>query len=845
MKILVVDDDEDSRIVLKAALSGAGYTVCSAANGAQALEQARRAAPDMIVSDILMPEMDGYALCRAVKGDRQLRGIPFIFYTATYVEPQDEQLAMDMGASRFIVKPMEPAKFLELVHEVLEQYNKQGLPVPERPRKDTRALDTEHAARLARKLDRKVGQLEVERQALRESESRVRLLLDSTAEAIYGIDLQGRCTFANPACLHMLGHQSPEDLLGRNIHTLIHHTRADGTPYPEKECHICQAFQLDKGIHRDNEVLWRADGSSFPVEYWSYPIHEDGRVIGTVVTFFDITERKRTQEALYRNEKRLARFFEASYEGLFFHDNGTILDVNPATTDIFGYAREETIGRNLLEFVAPESVEEVRKNMQTGGEGPYEVIVLKKDGSRIPVEVHAKTIQRKGRSTRIVALQDITERKAHLQELEHLALYDSLTDLPNRNLFHKRLQQAMATAGDGRDPVAVLVLDLARFKEINDTLGHEHGDKVLQEVTERLKGVVSDADTLARLGGDEFAILLPKAGIAHASAVVQQLQQIMEAPFAVQDMPITVDMRAGLACYPEHGADAALLAQRADVALRIAKETKTHFAVYDPHRDPFSLRRLTLFGELRAAINGNGLEVHYQPKVDMSTGQGHAVEALVRWPHSQQGMVPLDEFIPLAEQTGLIAPLTLWVLQEAARQCRAWSRSGLDLKVAINLSARNLQDPELPARLSEQLHSLGIQPDRITLEITESAIMADPERTFEVLTHLHDMGLALSVDDFGTGYSSLAYLRKLPVAELKIDRSFVSNMAKNENDKIIVRSIIDLAHNLGLRVVAEGVEDRDTWEQLSGLGCDIAQGYYISRPLAPAEITHWLQSRSA
>jgi EAL domain-containing protein (putative c-di-GMP-specific phosphodiesterase class I) len=350
-----------------------------------------------------------------------------------------------------------------------------------------------------------------------------------------------------------------------------------------------------------------------------------------------------------------------------------------------------------------------------------------------------------------------------------------------------------------------------------------------------------EAVTVARMDGNEFAVVLPAVRIERATQIVHKLEEIMEMPFSIQDTPIHIEIRAGIALYPDHADEPTELIKRADVALRLAEEAKSNFTVYDTDRDPFSLRRLTLFGELRQAISQNGLMLHYQPKVEMKTNNVIAVEALARWPHPEEGMIPPGEFIPLAEHTGLIGPLTLWVFNTAARQCQAWDQADMPIRTAVNLSARNLQDPDLPEWLSGCMRSFGVSPDRLILEITESAIMFNPERALDVLKRLKAMGLSLSIDDYGTGYSSLAYLRKLPVDEIKIDQSFISAMTKNENDKVIVRSTIDLAHNLGLKVVAEGVEDKATWEQLADLGCDIAQGYYISHPLSAADLTSWLR----
>jgi diguanylate cyclase (GGDEF)-like protein len=440
----------------------------------------------------------------------------------------------------------------------------------------------------------------------------------------------------------------------------------------------------------------------------------------------------------------------------------------------------------------------------------------------------------------ICVIEDYTERKAQAAALEYKATHDALTDLPNRFLFHDRLQQALRAGLREKKPLALLVMDLDRFKEINDTLGHLIGDRLLQEAGRRIRGVLRESDTVARLGGDEFALLLPGARVNDAVLVVEKVQKALARPFTLEGLSLDVEASFGIALFPEHGEDADTLIRRADVAMYVAKQAGSGYALYASEQDQYTPRRLMLIGELRHAIELNQLVLHYQPKINLRTGRVTGVEALVRWQHPQHGLIPPAEFISLAEQTGAIKPLTLWVLEEALRQCQAWHQAGLTLTVAVNLSARNLQDPQLVDQVAGFLETAGAAPSRLELEVTESVIMADPARALETLTRLSAMGVRLAIDDFGAGYSSLSYLKKLPVNELKIDKTFVINMATDDNDAVIVRSTIDLAHNLGLAVVAEGVETQASWNRLAALGCDAAQGYWMSRPLPAADLTRWL-----
>ncbi|HEV2756249.1 MAG TPA: EAL domain-containing protein [Actinomycetota bacterium] len=435
--------------------------------------------------------------------------------------------------------------------------------------------------------------------------------------------------------------------------------------------------------------------------------------------------------------------------------------------------------------------------------------------------------------------------KRQAAENEFQAQHDSLTGLFNRTMFHNRVTQAIDQAGV--EMVGVLLMDLDRFKEINDTLGHPTGDSLLKETSFRLRRILGPDVTIARLGGDEFAILLPRlTSLIGATDLAANLVKALRQPYELQDLSLDVSASIGISLFPQHGTDAETLMQRADVAMYIAKASHSGFEIYDGEKDQYSPNRLALVAELRRAIDERQLVVWYQPKIDLSSGRLIGAEALVRWNHPRHGMMPPDEFIGLAEHTGLIGPMTSYVLEEALQQCVAWRSSGFpDFKVAVNLSVKNLMDVDLPRQISALLMKSRLPSDALHLEITESSIMEDPERAIEVLTRLHEMGIGIAIDDFGTGYSSLAYLRRLPVDEMKIDRSFVRGMMSSENDAVIVRSVIDLGRNLGLVVVAEGIEDRESMERLEALGCTVGQGYHIARPMDAEGFDSWAASRNA
>jgi diguanylate cyclase (GGDEF)-like protein/PAS domain S-box-containing protein len=443
-----------------------------------------------------------------------------------------------------------------------------------------------------------------------------------------------------------------------------------------------------------------------------------------------------------------------------------------------------------------------------------------------------------------VHTEDITERKQAESMLTRQALHDGLTGLPNRHLLNERLHASLLSRAPEASGPALLLLDLDRFKEVNDTLGHQVGDALLKQIGQRLQGAVQADDLVARLGGDEFAVLLPDTDASGALQVADMLGRVLQAPFMLDDQTIAADASIGIAVAPEHGQDADSLLRCADVAMYQAKRSGIGAAVYCAAEDRHRPDRLALLGELRHAIEHDELRLHYQPKLDLRNGVVVGVEALVRWQHPQRGFLPPGDFIPLAEQTGLMTPLSRRVLEAALKQHQAWLRVGLDIPVAVNLSRRTLHDPQLPEMVAQLLARWEVPPGALILEITESSLMADPARAAENLTQLRALGVRISIDDFGTGYSSLASLKNLPVDELKIDQSFVQAMATDASSRAIVRAIIDLADALKLRVVAEGVEDRATWDVLVGLGCDVAQGYFLSRPIAAMELEAWITDDS-
>ncbi len=424
-------------------------------------------------------------------------------------------------------------------------------------------------------------------------------------------------------------------------------------------------------------------------------------------------------------------------------------------------------------------------------------------------------------------------------EKEHQANHDALTGLPNRKFLLETMERVLAQSDD--QPVGLFLLDLDRFKEVNDTLGHQMGDRLLEHVAGRIRGALRPDDVVARLGGDEFAVLLPVVpDIETAIEVAVRIQTALAEPFRFEGVLLQLEASVGIALYPEHGADVSQLQRSADVAMYQAKDERSGIEVYSADRDHNSTTRLGLLGSLRQGIDGGQLELHYQPKVALGTGAVVGVEALVRWRHPHRGLIFPDEFVPLAEHSGLMHRLTAHVLDAALAQAARWWSVGLEIPVAVNVSARDLHGPALAEAVERGLAEHGLPASALRLELTERVLMAEPARVADTLAALERLGVALSLDDFGTGYSSLVLLQRLPVREIKIDRSFVKRLVTSPDDTKIVRSIVDLAHALGIDAVAEGVETEEVWDLLEDLGCDSAQGWYVSRPMAADRATEWL-----
>jgi diguanylate cyclase (GGDEF)-like protein/PAS domain S-box-containing protein len=656
--------------------------------------------------------------------------------------------------------------------------------------------------------------------------------VEGMADGVVVVDAAGRVADVNPAALAILGMPS---------------ARIIGRPAAELMIGPVSLGKLVDGPcpARAQAAVSDGDGRKY-LDLLASTVGREGDA-GRIVVVRDITGHRKAEQALRESEERYRTLFENATDFVFtLRKDGSVESANQAGLNMLGYSRAELSQLRLDELVAPEDADAVVGWLTAGSsvaqEGVHNLTLMAKDGRRVELETSVRNLTR---DNEIVAVQgiarDVTERKEWETALRHQALHDNLTDLPNRTFLLERLEQAISLAQRVPAQHALAIIDLDRFKEVNDTYGHHFGDIVLRELSARFQTTMRSSDTIARLGGDEFAVFMQHSTADTAADGARRMLLALEEPVVVDGLQFQLQASAGIAIYPDHGSDAHSLLRRADVAMYVAKRSGESLRIYSQEEDPHSPARLFLLTRLREALREDAFTLHYQPIVDVKRGSLLAFEALARWEDAELGAVGPARFIPLLEETGLIMPFTLWVLEEVVRQIAEWAERGLEISVNFNLSARNLHDRQVLEAVQTLCLANGVKPSSLAIEVTEGSIMTDPARALETLRRLSDLGVSVAVDDFGTGYSSLAYLQRLPVTHLKIDRSFVHSMASDPGDAAIVRSTIGLGHDLGLTMVAEGVEDRAVWDLLSGLGCDAAQGYYIARPMPAEAVTTWLK----
>ncbi len=566
---------------------------------------------------------------------------------------------------------------------------------------------------------------------------------------------------------------------------------------------------------------------------------ERARMVGAFVLITDITRHQEAERAIRDSEERMRKFAAATNEGIFFHKNGVLTDVNEALLAISGHTREELIGRNTLEFVAPEWVEAATEYMRGEREDPYEIELVRKNGRRVAVEIVAKSVRSKDEVSRMGVLRDITARKHAEARIQYLAHHDMLTGLPNRAYLTERLTTILALARRHGTLVAIMFIDLDNFKTVNDSLGHHVGDVLLQQVATRIKEVLREADMVSRLGGDEFlAILADFAAPDDAAKVAEKLLQVISAPIELEGRAVCANASIGISVFPRDGDNADDLIRHADAAMYSAKERgRGHSRFYTPGLSEAAAETLARESRLREALRAGEFVLFYQPQLRVEDLRLTGVEALVRWRHPQRGLTDPSEFIEFAESRGLIDDIGQYVLREACRQNKAWQDAGFAaLPVSVNVSAVQFHRGDLVADVRRVLEETELEGRYLELELTESLLM-DKDIVGSALTGLRALGVKITIDDFGTGYSSLAYLKRYPIDKLKIDRSFIDDLGTDADERAIAVAIINLAKTLKLAALAEGVERQEQLDFLRTHGCDQFQGYLAGAPLPAAEFT--------
>jgi diguanylate cyclase (GGDEF)-like protein/PAS domain S-box-containing protein len=661
------------------------------------------------------------------------------------------------------------------------------------------------------------------REALRRSEREYRRMVENSPDGIALIQ-DGIVVFANMACEKILGLKTPDELWASEFESFVHPDDLELWRLREK------TLLAGSTLARCEIRLVRPDGNSTDVEL-AQDLMERPEGKAMQATLRDITERKKMERKITESEERYKGLASVAFDGVAVHFEGILLQANRSFESIFGYGEGDTQGRSIYDLVAEEQREYFKRELESGN--VLELEGLRADGQHVHIEASTRACSFMGEPAYVMAVRDISNRKNAEQAIRHQAYFDGLTGLPNRLLFFDRLSVAVEQASRDKRIMAVMFLDLDRFKNVNDSLGHNVGDLLLFEAAERLSACLRKGDTVSRLGGDEFTILLNEISEPQDAALVaEKIIKAINDPYLIQDQSINIGISIGIALFPEHAQTADNLIKAADAAMYIAKDNgRNNCQLYAP--DKAGKRdKLGLETRLRKGIEDKEFTVYYQPKVDLKTGRLAGAEALVRWQHPQRGLVMPDDFIPMAEETRLIIPLGEWVLNEACRQAKQWEKAGI--KISVNLSPWQLHKTSLIETVDQALKGSGVDPASIELEITETAAMKNPGQTLSVLRDLTSRGLSVSLDDFGKGYSSLNYLKQFPVSTIKIDMAFIRDLLSEPKDAAIVRAIILLGHNLKMKLLAEGVENPQQAEFLKHEGCDLAQGYLYSRPV-PAE----------
>ncbi|MFZ5550071.1 MAG: putative bifunctional diguanylate cyclase/phosphodiesterase [Pseudomonadota bacterium] len=675
------------------------------------------------------------------------------------------------------------------------------------------------------------------------SADQFRLLADHVPALIACFDATTRrCLFANKQYARTFG-RDERSIVGLTFAEIIGEAATrEIAPYVDHVLDQREAVMYERQlVGPDGQPRW--------LEVNLLPhVAPDGTPQSAFVMINDITKHRLAERAVRESEERLSKFMHATVEGIVFHKDGLVTDANPPILALTGYSFDEMIGRHVLSFIAPDHVARVLAVMSAGQETTYELAILAKDGSTIPVEFIVRTMLRNGERVRMTIVRDMRDRHAAQARIHHLAHHDVLTGLPNRGAFLERLDQLMAAARESGDRLALLFMDLDHFKRVNDSLGHLVGDLLLKSVASRITECLRASDLVARFGGDEFMVLLPAANQrSDVEEVAHKLLRAIEVPVEIEGQSISVTPSIGVALFPDHGDNPSALIKHADTAMYVAKSRgRANAQFFEPAMASLAYEALVLESQLAQALERSEFSLVFQPVVRAAGGSPCVgAEALIRWHHPERGLLAPREFIPMAEQRRLMQRIGRWTMRQALRAVHGWqAQAGTPLSISVNLSAMEFHDSDFADSVAVLLREEGIPGDRLVIELTERVLMDDIEAVKRTLERLKRLGVRIAIDDFGSGHSSLAHLKELAVDQIKIDPAFVRGLPGDASALAIARAVVQLAHGLGLRVTAEGVETEPQRLALVEMGCDELQGYLFSKPLPASGLAGWLAQRA-
>ena len=840
VKVLLVDDKEQNLVALSAVLDQPGVTVVCAQSGKQALRYLLTDTFAVILLDVNMPGMDGFETAELIRRRGASADTPIIFVTA-HADDAHMFKGYSLRAVDYILTPVQPEILRAKVGVFVELTRK----VNENRLQAERLREAE--AQLRRHAEKQ----------LRTADERLKITIDSVQDyAILSLDGDGRVDSWNGGAARLFLFDQTE-ILGQDVAVLFASEDREGSILAGRRREAI-------GTGRSESSTWfvRKDGSRFFGNDVLTAIRDEkGHISGFSEIIRDVTDRKALEEALFAEKERAQVTLNSIGEAVLTTDlSGRVTYLNPVGERMTGWSCEEAVGRPLAEVfsildgetreTAPNRMELAVRLGKTVNV-PSNCILVRRDGVEFPIADSAAPIHdRAGQTTgAVIVFHDVSVERAMSLRLSHLAQYDVLTDLPNRTLLNDRLTQAIASARRHGRSLAVLFVDLDRFKHVNDSFGHAVGDALLQSVAQQLVACVRVSDTVSRLGGDEFVIVLSELDeVEDAAITANKVLGVLAAPHSVAGRDLDVTVSIGISAFPYDGQDAEALIKNADTAMYHAKENgRNSYQFFEKDMNVRAVELQALEGSLRHALERQEFLLHYQPKVNLQTGAITGAEALIRWLHPGRGVVPPAQFVPIAEDTGLILPIGQWILREACRQARAWLDAGLGpIPVAVNISTVEFRSKHFLEGIRAILRETGLEPSFLELELTESVLMQHPESTASVLRALKTIGVRLAVDDFGTGYSSLSYLRRFPIDVLKLDQSFLHDIARPETkDAAIVNAVITMGKSLKHRVIAEGVETEEQLTYLRAHRCDEGQGFYFSPPVAPEQFAALLRGASA